>query len=198
METIWPLLARKYDPSSSLARLKDHFSIISNVSGLISGFVFVVTNSSVQWKYEGYLGDELRTNCFGFCTVLSLILSLTATLMSIIYYGWMNVIGEHYEMINEMVQRHDKLINLPLALMMVAVTLMFVGASFAVGGLYGAIVYWAYIVIALLCVISVIIFFAFGNIDYKARYIAKLKKMDDYKERAGAQNNDQTNNIELM
>ena len=148
--SIWTLVARKHGARKTYDRLKDFNSIIASTSGLIAGFTFLVTNTRMDWRYEGYIGSDTRNDLFGVCLIVGLILSLISTLLATAIYGFINFIGpENDELFVYFMKRNHRVVGFPITLLNLSILVMLMGSSIAVGGLYSTWVYIVYVTIAL-------------------------------------------------
>mmetsp|Transcript_44015 Transcript_44015/g.70570 ORF Transcript_44015/g.70570 Transcript_44015/m.70570 type:complete len:213 (+) Transcript_44015:36-674(+) len=178
--TIWPLIGRKLGAEVLYDRLKDYYSMIASVSGLISGFVFIVTNTPVEWKYRGMIARDTRSDIFGGLLLLGLIVALVSTLFATALYGLVNMIGPDDELLTEFISQNEWYLGKPNLLMMWAVVIMLIGSGFAVGGLYSDWVFWMYVTVTVLMAGGLLFYFIKNGRATQIKCRSKLNSMPDF------------------
>eukprot|EP01084_Bolivina_argentea_P168112 291609_1 len=127
---IWTLITEKKGSHTTYERLKDLNSVMAATSGLIAGFTFLVTNTPIEWKYEGYIPKDTRSDFFGALLMIGLIVSLSATLLASTNYGFINLIGPDQEkLFTDFITRNRRFIGLPITLLSVSILVMLLGAG---------------------------------------------------------------------
>mmetsp|Transcript_18390 Transcript_18390/g.29207 ORF Transcript_18390/g.29207 Transcript_18390/m.29207 type:complete len:214 (+) Transcript_18390:25-666(+) len=179
--SVWPIIARKQGAQHTYERLKDLNAIIGSTSGLIAGFTFLVTNTPIDWKYDNYISKQTRSDIFGAFLIVGLITSLIATLLATAIYGFINLIGPHNEQLfADFIRRNQRYLGLPTLLLNISVLVMFVGASFAVGGLYSTWVYALYLILAIAGAAFIGAYFVYNQSTLGKQYHAMLASLPDY------------------
>ena len=161
-------------------KLKEYQGYVGNVSGLIGGFVFVVTNSNIEWNRNGIMTDNVRNNALGACLLTSLAFALAATTLAVIIYGNINTIGPNKEMVTRFINEKRVWLVLPQIFMILSLLFMLTGTVFAVGGLYGRHVLIFYITLLVLVFSVVGWYFIVEQGKVNNDYIKILKKMPDF------------------
>ena len=180
IKTLWPLIGRKLGGEVLYERLKDYYSMLAGVSGLIAGFVFIVTNTPIEWKYKGYLEFDTRSDIFGGFLIIGLITSLIATLFATALYGLVNMIGPDDELLIAFVNDNEKFVGKPNVLMMASVIIMLFGSGFGIGGLYSTWVFWVYIITTVLLAGGLLMYFSVAGRAVQMKCRQKLHQMDDW------------------
>ena len=175
----WYLIGTKLGPDILCNKLKEYQQIVASISGLVAGFVFVVTNSNVTWNYKGIFGDELRTDLVGICFLSSLVFALGATLMALIIYGNINTFGPNKTMVLDFIEQRFVFLATPQILLIICLVLMILGTFFAVGGLFGDLVFYVYIVVVLCVLGFVAYYFLFEQAKINKTYTQLLMEMPD-------------------
>mmetsp|Transcript_52885 Transcript_52885/g.87630 ORF Transcript_52885/g.87630 Transcript_52885/m.87630 type:complete len:200 (+) Transcript_52885:74-673(+) len=175
----WMLIGRKLGAEVLCGKLKEYQTIVANISGLIAGFVFVVSNTNVEWKFDGYLDATVRTNVYGACFLLALTFALSATLWAVIIYGNINTYGPNQTMVMRYADANRMYIGMPLFLMIVAIALMLLGTTLAVDGLYGKETFWVFVGFEILSVTVLLWYFIVVQGKMNREYIEILKSMPD-------------------
>eukprot|EP01083_Nonionella_stella_P150707 480525_1 len=178
--TIWPLIGKKLGAQVLYGRLKDYYSMIASISGLISGFVFVVTTTPVTWKYEGYIPKDIRSDLFGAFLLLGLVTALLATLFATALYGLVNMIGPDDELLILFIDQNSKFVGKPNSFMIASVIIMLIGSGIAVGGLYSLWVFVLYIVATVTFCAFLVAYYSYWGKRMQLLCKNKLEKMPDF------------------
>eukprot|EP01083_Nonionella_stella_P141556 436486_1 len=88
----WLALSKVLPPQELQQRLKDYWSLLANISGLTSGFAYVVSNSEVDFGDE-MVGSVKRGDIYGFLITTSFLFSLGATMLASLLYAMVNILG---------------------------------------------------------------------------------------------------------
>lgn len=156
-------------------RLEQNWTAVAGVSGLVTGFTYVVANTDITFTQGGPL-SEYRHDLFGFFSMLSFLTALMATLFSAGLFGMINLLGE--ENTNWFVIQNWYIIDLPLVSAITSIALMLVSAMISIGGIVEKWVYYTILAIGVIfgCCFS-IVFCRIQNQMYKRTFAMKNKKM---------------------
>ena len=165
------------DETDLHSRLKENWTMVGSVSGLVTGFTYVVANSDIEFSH-GLLFDEYRHDLFAFVSMLSFSFALQATLFSAGLYGMLNVLG----ICNTkwFIQQNWFIIDIPLIFCATGIVLMLASALISTGGLVPA---WAYFI--LLCIGSCgtiffsVVFFRMQRMMYRKLENQKILSTND-------------------
>ena len=91
-------IADKEGIAQAIARNKEYYNTTASVAGLMAGFVFLVTNSNIEWSKDSILSDSTRDDFYATFLILSLLSALASLILSIELLGATNTIGasEYY------------------------------------------------------------------------------------------------------
>eukprot|EP01084_Bolivina_argentea_P052052 95652_1 len=117
----WLRLSQVIPPDDLQKRLKDYYMLIANISGLTSGFAYVVSNSEIHFG-DDKVGIAKRADIFGFLITTSFVLSLGATLLSALLYSSVNILGPEGSV--KFVQKFYWLCGKPLTLCLFGILFM--------------------------------------------------------------------------
>eukprot|EP01084_Bolivina_argentea_P094938 170691_1 len=160
-------------------RLEQNWTAVAGVSGLITGFTYVVTNSDITFTHGGPL-STYRHDLFGFFSMLSFLTALQSLLFSAGLFGMVNLLG--VESTNWFIKRNWWIIDVPLVCCMSSIGLMLVSAIVSIGGLVNKWVYYTILVLGIgsfLCFAC--IFFRVQRDMYSRTLMLKnKKKVDDH------------------
>ena len=178
---IFGIIGQKLGGDQLLYRLKDNYSTLASISGLISGFVFVVTNQNIEWKNQSsVISPETRSNIVGSLFAISLLLSLTSTVVSVMYYTMATIVGADAEILVELINHTKIFVRLPTWALVVAILIMLFGSGIAIGGLYSSPVYYTYLTFSILAAIAVAAFAIQLTKYSQALLYRKLIAMNDF------------------
>ena len=120
-------------------RLNANWLAVGSVAGLVSGFTYIASSTGdIEFTQHGFFGDS-RIHVFGLLSMLSFIVSLSATLFSSLFYGILNMMG--VENTNDFVIGNWWFINAPLKMLTVSVGFMLLSALVSIGGVVDTWVY---------------------------------------------------------
>ena len=165
----WLRLSSIIPPEELQKRLKDYWMLIANISGLTSGFAYVVASSEINFG-EAKVGIAKRKDIFGFLITTSFVLSLGSTLLAALLYASVNILGPEGTI--AFVQQFYWLCGKPLTLCLFGVLLMFLSQLPTIATLYSE---WMYIY-ALIIGITVVII---SGCLYLKVQKAMIKMMDE-------------------
>ena len=183
LPSVWALIGEKLGSHVLCEKIKSYYTVLAEISGLISGFTFVVTSSNIEWKYDGYFGDELRTNLFGICLLIALVLGIWCTLLSVIIYGNFNAIGSSQNVVMGFVTNYQAFIHMPVGLLVVSIGFMLLGVTVAIDGLYSKLVFWIIFTLEILCAISLILYLFIVQAKLNKQYIEELQQLPSYQDK---------------
>lgn len=149
-----------------LKRVQDNWSNLGIVSGLISGFTFLVISQEVTFVVP-FNGSLSREEIFTICTGLSFVFALCATLMCSYMHGIVNIGGQ--QQVRELVQKWCIIFGFPLYCTVISIFGLLIAAFFAVGGRYSSQIVWLTILSAgaLLTLVMIVVFFCMLHGSYK-------------------------------
>lgn len=137
-------------------RLESNWTAVAGVSGLITGFTYVVSNTDITFGQDGPL-SEYRHDLFGLFSMLSFLTALQATLFSAGLFGMINLLGE--ENTNWFVQQNWYIIDLPLICCIVSIALMLISALISIGGIVSNWVYYTILTVGVVAGLGFMITF---------------------------------------
>eukprot|EP01084_Bolivina_argentea_P271585 462165_1 len=113
-------------------RLKDYYSFLSGLSGLIAGFTYVVASQDPGFNNAG--NKQWRMRVYGILSVSAFLLAMSSTLMSIIMWTTLNFIG--VQNVELFVLKFASFVSKPNLLNVIGIFCMLGSIAAAIGGWY--------------------------------------------------------------
>ncbi|KXS14044.1 hypothetical protein M427DRAFT_70932 [Gonapodya prolifera JEL478] len=132
----WRMLADTLDSKELSDRAKNYWQLVCSVSGLTSGFTYLVSNSGVTFDpslSSTILGIDRKALCGGL-VAFAFLFCLSATLWSATLYGELNMLGDQDA--KWFISRFWYLCDSPFVLCGIGIVLMLANGAFVLGGLY--------------------------------------------------------------
>lgn len=137
-------------------RLKDYWILVANVSGLLSGFAYVVSTAGIEFGEGSIVGVKLR-DIYAFLITTSFITSLAATLLATLLYGTLNVLGPEHS--KQFVKKYYWICGKPLTLCIIGVFFMMLSQLPFLATAYHVWVFWYGIVLLIAFVAGMLYFY---------------------------------------
>lgn len=134
----WVKLANNgVDKKDLSTRLKNYYTMSGTLSGLTSGFTYLVSTSNLEFKVADTVINGVtlpRINIWAGLVLTSFLFSLGSTLLSSMILGFANLVGVNNSY--WFVSKFYLFLDLPIVLLIGSLIVMLASGLIAVGGLY--------------------------------------------------------------
>jgi len=177
----WKLLAEVLESEELGKRLLKFWGLVASLGGMIAGFTYVVSNSTVQIPATSTLNGVKRQDIFGILVAFAFLSALSSTIVSAILWGNLNMIGK--ENSNWFLERYPSyFVRLPLNLLIFSLFAMLGSLLTTIDALYSRKVFWTVLVAGVFTIISVYTLYIYSYIKISAKVQLIHSQLKDNKE----------------
>eukprot|EP01084_Bolivina_argentea_P318489 552334_1 len=172
----WKALAGENSPVSNeklFASLQTYQSLIATLSGLISGFSYVVLSQErIEYKTNHFLGSNRSDVSAGFVT-FAFLASLSCLIVASTLYFYAAFGGESN--VKNWVKRTSKFLDMPVFMLITSIGFILIGSVIHIGGFYNDVMYYCIIIVASLLLIGYI-WLQFILLRHQFDFLDKMKQ----------------------
>lgn len=171
-----------------MERCRVFWELISTISGLTTGFTYLVTNQPPSFTVDIIEGTSLsRKEIYGALLVFSFLLCLSSTLLAATFVGMINLAGKEFTI--QFVRTFGYLANVPLMLLVLGIVMMLLSGALSIGGNFGSVVWMITLIAGGVFIVLVFLAFMLMRI-YVYNWIKEAQKKVLAKVEGNAPNDD--------
>eukprot|EP01084_Bolivina_argentea_P131643 232336_1 len=148
----WLALSKSNIPEDQLYNdLQTYQSLVATLSGLITGFSYVVLSEPImEYEEDKFLGSD-RANVQAGFTICAFMFAIFSVIVGSTLYGFAGFAGAKHVRI--WMRKAHKIIDIPTMTLAISITSMLVGAWIHIGGLYNNVLYYTVLCFSIILVL---------------------------------------------